>query len=70
MGITASSGTGALASASASVKNNLTGRDLTVEMPGGNLKVTVGENYELTLDGPAEEIASGRLSADLVSSFK
>jgi hypothetical protein len=34
--------------------------------PGGELQVTVGDGYAMTLHGPVEEIASGDLSPDLL----
>ena len=66
-GPTAASGTGALAASAACVKNNYTDKTLSVEMAGGVLKTTVEENFELVLEGPASEIMSGTLSAELLA---
>ena len=68
-GYTLASGTSSCAVASACVKNGLTDRHLTIESPGGELTVQVGEAWDLTLTGPASEICRGTLSDDLLSSL-
>ena len=65
-GYTLASGTSSCAVVSACVKNGLTGRSVTVESPGGELTVSVAENWDLTLTGPASEICRGALSRDLL----
>jgi len=64
-GWTLASGTSSCAVASACVKNDLTDRRVTIESPGGELTVSVAANWDLTLTGPASEIARGMLSEDL-----
>jgi diaminopimelate epimerase len=68
-GYTLASGTSSCAVAAASVKNGLTDRQVTIESPGGDLAVSVGESWDLTLTGPASEIARGTLSQDLLRSL-
>ncbi len=68
-GWTLASGTSSCAVAAASVRNDLTDRRVTIQSPGGQLSVQVGEGWELTLTGPASEIARGRLSRDLLRSL-
>jgi len=68
-GWTLASGTSSCAVASACVKNGLTDRRVTVESPGGELTVSVAENWDMTLTGPASEIARGTLSQDLLRSL-
>ncbi len=68
-GYTLASGTSSCAVAAASVKNGLTDRRVTIESPGGELAVSVGENWDLTLTGPASEICRGTLSRDLIRSL-
>ncbi len=68
-GYTLASGTSSCAVAAASVKNGLTDRRVTIESPGGELAVSVGENWDLTLTGPASEICRGTLSRELVRSL-
>jgi diaminopimelate epimerase len=65
-GYTLASGTSACAVAAAGVKNGLTDRRVTVESPGGELSVGVGEGWDLTLTGPASEVCRGTLSQDLL----
>ena len=68
-GWTLASGTSSCAVASACVKNSLTDRRLTIESPGGQLTVSVTATWDLTLTGPASEIARGTLSEDLLRSL-
>ena len=68
-GYTLASGTSSCAVAAASVKNGLTDRRVTIESPGGELTVSVVESWNLTLTGPASEIARGTLSQDLLRSL-
>jgi diaminopimelate epimerase len=65
-GYTLASGTSACAVAAASVKNGLADRRVTVESPGGELRVSVGDSWDLTLTGPASEICRGTLSQDML----
>ncbi len=65
-GWTLASGTSSCAVAAASVKNGLTDRHVTIQSPGGELSVSVAETWDLTLTGPASEIARGTLSQDLL----
>lgn len=68
-GYTLASGTSSCAVAAASVKNGLTDRRVTIQSPGGELTVSVAETWDLTLTGPASEIARGTLSQDLLRSL-
>jgi diaminopimelate epimerase len=65
-GYTLASGTSSCAVAAAAYRSGLVDRDLTITMPGGELEVTVGENYAIRLRGPVEEVMSGDFSADLL----
>jgi diaminopimelate epimerase len=65
-GYTLASGTSACAVAAAAHRSGLIDRDVTVTMPGGELEVTVGEDYAMRLSGPVEEVMSGDFSADLL----
>jgi diaminopimelate epimerase len=65
-GWTLASGTSSCGVVSACVKNGLTDRRVTVESPGGELRVAVAENWDLTLTGPVSEICRGTLSDDFV----
>ncbi|HYL81522.1 MAG TPA: diaminopimelate epimerase, partial [Candidatus Acidoferrum sp.] len=68
-GYTLAWGTSSCAVASACVKNGLTDRHVTIESPGGELSVQVGEAWDLTLTGPASEICRGTLSDDFLQTL-
>lgn len=61
-GETAASGTSACAAASAAVRRGLVQSPVRVRAPGGTLVVAVGDDLDVTLEGPVEEVARGRLS--------
>ena len=65
-GYTLASGTSSCAAAAACHRRGLTGRVVTVVMPGGELAVTIGDGYAMRLRGPVEEIEAGDLSPDLL----
>lgn len=70
-GWTMASGSSACAVASAAVKAGLTDKKVAVEMPGGVLEVTVGDDWQVEQVGPAQEIGrliiSQELAFDLTS---
>ncbi|HEX8179807.1 MAG TPA: diaminopimelate epimerase [Pyrinomonadaceae bacterium] len=59
VGPTLSSGTGACAAAVAACLNELTGRHLSVQMPGGRLEVEWRADNEVVLTGTAEVVYRG-----------
>ena len=68
-GETMASGTSASAVAAASVRRGLTDRMMTISAPGGDLRITVGEDWSIRMTGPASEVYTGTLSADLVAAL-
>jgi diaminopimelate epimerase len=66
-GFTLSSGSSACAVAAACVRAGLTDRAVTVVMPGGTLEVLVHEDWRIEQVGFAQEVAVGRLGADLLA---
>ena len=66
-GYTLASGTSSCVVAAAAHRKGLVDRDVTVTMPGGELEVTVGEDYAIRLRGPVEEVMVGDFSADLLA---
>ena len=67
-GETSASGSSAVAVASAAIANGWCESPVTVQMPGGELRVELDEENRLTLVGPAEEICVGearRLDGEL-----
>jgi diaminopimelate epimerase len=68
-GETMASGSSASAVAAAAVRAGIADRDLTVCMPGGELRVEVAEDWSIRLTGPASEVYAGTLSDDLVDAL-
>ncbi len=66
VGETMASGTSACAVAAAAVREGVMDRAVTVSAPGGDLKIEVAEDWSIRMKGPATEVYSGTLSADLV----
>ncbi len=58
-GLTQACGTGACATAAAAMRKGLTGREVRVFMPGGELVIVWGEDERLIMTGPAEESFRG-----------
>ena len=69
-GYTLASGSSSCAVAAACVRHDLTDRDVRVTMPGGVLRVSVGEDWALRMAGPATEVARGAFSPDLVETLR
>jgi len=64
-GFTQASGSSSSAIAAVLVKKGLIDRLVTVQMPGGSLKIEVDEEWNVRLTGEVREIASGLLSKEL-----
>lgn len=58
-GITLACGTGACAAVVASVLNKKTSRKVSVNLPGGELKIEWTKSNHVLMTGPAEEVYSG-----------
>src|SRR4051812_13239148 len=69
-GWTQSSGSSSCAVAAACVRAGLTDRAVKVVMPGGTLDVVVGDDWQLEQIGFAQEIAVGRVAADLARALE
>lgn len=65
-GWTLASGSSSCAVASVLVKQDLTERDLTIKMPGGNLSIEIDEDWEIRMTGEVREIGNGILSNELI----
>jgi len=63
-GFTLASGSSSCAVAAAAVRNGLTDRRVRVRMPGGELGVEVRGDWSIRLEGPVEEVCTGRLSPE------
>jgi diaminopimelate epimerase len=64
-GFTQASGSSSSAIAAVLVKKGLTDREISVNMPGGKLKIEVDEAWNICLTGEVREIASGILSREM-----
>lgn len=58
-GYTLASGSSSSASAAVARRLNLCDDDITVHMPGGKLKITIADDYAVTMTGPVTRIAEG-----------
>lgn len=65
-GYTLASGSSSCAVAAACHRAGLVDRDVTVSMPGGQLRITIAGDGEIQMRGPVEEICTGDLSPDLL----
>ena len=65
-GYTLASGSSSCAVAAACHSKGLVDRDVTITSPGGQLRIGIAEDGEITMRGPVEEVCSGDLSADLL----
>jgi len=66
-GYTLASGSSSCAVAAAAVKNDLCDRNVVINMPGGRLEITVGEDWKIKMRGSVEEVYTGTLSSDVLS---
>jgi diaminopimelate epimerase len=65
-GYTLASGSSSCAVVAACHRKGLVDRDVTVSMPGGQLRIAIAADGEIRMRGPVEEICSGDLSPDLL----
>jgi diaminopimelate epimerase len=69
-GETAASGSSACAAACAAIRLGLVTSPVLVHAPGGALRVDVSERFDVRLEGPVDEVASGALAAGFVRSLR
>jgi diaminopimelate epimerase len=70
-GETAASGSSACAVAAAAVRRGLVSRGpVLVRMPGGELNVTVGDDWEILLRGPVEGVFRGTLADGMMKRLR
>jgi diaminopimelate epimerase len=70
VGETLACGTGACAAAVAGVRLGGLASPVTVHLAGGDLEIAVGDDLEVTMTGPAEELYRGELSPELVHALE
>jgi diaminopimelate epimerase len=66
-GYTLASGSSASAAACAAKRLGLSGGQVTVHMPGGQLRVEIDDEYQVVQTGPATKVAVGALSLELLN---
>ncbi len=69
-GWTLASGSSSCAVACVVIKRGLTERNLTIKMPGGELKIEIDNEWNIKMTGEVREIASGVLSDELIRNIK
>jgi diaminopimelate epimerase len=69
-GVTMASGSSACAVAAAAFRKGLTDRNVTIEMPGGSLDVSVAQDWSIRMAGPAVEVYSATFSESFVQSLR
>ena len=66
-GYTLASGSSSCAVAAAAVRLGLCVDPVTVVMPGGELRIGVGEDYAITMLGAVAKVADGEIAAELLA---
>lgn len=66
VGNTLASGSSSCAVASVMRKNGLVDKDVTIRMPGGELQISIDEEWNIKMTGPVQEIASGVLCREML----
>jgi diaminopimelate epimerase len=64
-GYTLASGSSSSAAAAVAHRLGLCGGDITVEMPGGEIRIEIGEAYEIRMTGGVTRVCSGALHVEL-----
>lgn len=69
-GYTLASGSSSCAVASMMIKKGLVDKDVTMIMPGGKLKISVNDNWEIRMTGEVRQIAEGVISNELIKDLE
>ena len=64
-GYTLASGSSSSAAAAVAYRLGLTGQDITVHMPGGELSIRVGKDLFITLKGPVIRVGEGTIDPEI-----
>ena len=65
-GYTLASGSSSCGVAAAMVKNGLVDHRVTVKMPGGELKLEVADDWNITMTGPIRQVCEGVLNSEMI----
>jgi diaminopimelate epimerase len=63
-GYTLASGSSSSAAAAVAHRLGLCDREITVHMPGGELKITVGEGFQIDMTGPVTRVGEGTVDPE------
>ena len=69
-GETQASGSSSCAAASAAVRLGLVKSPVSVKAPGGTLHIDIDEDYDLTMQGPVQEVARGTFSPSFLRTLR
>jgi len=64
-GYTLASGSSSCASAAVARKLGICDSQITVHMPGGNLEISIDDEFRITMTGPVTRVAEGFLSGEM-----
>lgn len=64
-GYTLASGSSSSAAAAVAYRLGLVDRDVTVHMPGGQIRIEIGDGFAIKMTGPVTRVAEGSLHAEL-----
>jgi diaminopimelate epimerase len=66
-GYTLASGSSSSAAAAVAHRLGLCDGSITVHMPGGNLAIEIGKNFDVLMTGPVTKVAEGTVDAEIFS---
>jgi len=69
-GYTLASGSSSSAAAAVAHRLGLCDRAITVHMPGGELKITIGEGFSVDMTGPVARVGEGTVDPEAFEAFK
>jgi diaminopimelate epimerase len=69
-GYTLASGSSSCASAAIARKLGLCDSQITVHMPGGNIEISIDNEFRITMTGPVTRVAEGHLSEEMFENLK
>lgn len=64
-GYTLASGSSSSAAAAAAHRLELCDRNITVQMPGGNIEIEISPDYDITMTGPVTKVATGTIDPEM-----
>jgi diaminopimelate epimerase len=64
-GYTLASGSSSTAAAAVARRLGLCGSDITVHMPGGQIKIQIDDDFEATMTGPVTKVCDGDISDEI-----